>query len=91
MISAGYTYRVLLDAPRPRFGGQTHKIEAYIHTLGGRYMELVDRALYSNSPKSPIWVEYWPEDVLRKPVVIKEVYLYMLEEAWGIWLLRLVN
>lgn len=89
VLEAGYAYEACLSGYQD--SDQDHPlIEAILRTFSVQEIYLVDRALYSSSPWSPIWQEYSPADFLSRKVRL-EVYLYLLEEAWGLKILRLIR
>jgi hypothetical protein len=91
VLDSGYTDQVLLDCVSEEY----LRIKAIIYNSLNdmNKLFLVDRALYTNSPERPLFVEWTPQNmsVLRKPLVISEVKLYSVERTWGLSTLRMMK
>ena len=81
VLDSGYTDQVLLDCVSEEY----LRIKAIIYNSLNdmNKLFLVDRALYTNSPERPLFVEWTPQNMsaLRKPLVISEVKLYSVERT----------
>lgn len=80
--AAGYTSGVLLEYHYP-----TGRIEASIQNAIRDFTTIVDRALYC---PFPLFEEIRPRDLEFHSRILK-AYLYMVEEMYGIWFLRLIS
>jgi hypothetical protein len=91
VLDSGYTDQVLLDCVSEEY----LRIKAIIYNSLNdmNKLFLVDRALYTNSPERPLFVEWTPQNMsaLRKPLVISEVKLYSVERTWGLSTLRMMK
>lgn len=91
VLDSGYTDQVLLDCVSEEY----LRIKAIIcNSLNDmNKLFLVDRALYTNSPERPLFLELTPENMsaMKKPVVISEVKLYCVERTWGLSTLRMMK
>jgi hypothetical protein len=91
VLDSGYTDQVLLDCVSEEY----LRIKAIIYNSLNdmNKLFLVDRALYTNSPERPLFVEWTPQNMsaLRKPLVISEVTLYSVERTWGLSTLRMMK
>ena len=91
VLDSGYTDQVLLDCVNEEY----LRIKAIIYNSLNdmNKLFLVDRALYTNSPERPLFMEWTPQNMsaLRKPLVISEVKLYSVERTWGISTLRMMK
>ena len=91
VLDSGYTDQVLLDCVSEEY----LRIKAIIYNSLNdmNKLFLVDRALYTNSPERPLFMEWTPQNMsaLRKPLVISEVKLYSVERTWGISTLRMMK
>jgi hypothetical protein len=91
VLDSGYTDQVLLDCVSEEY----LRIKAIIYNSLNdmNKLFLVDRALYTNSPERPLFMEWTPQNMsaLRKPLVISEVKLYSVERTWGLSTLRMMK
>jgi hypothetical protein len=91
VLDSGYTDQVMLDCVSEEY----LRIKAIIYNSLNdmNKLFLVDRALYTNSPERPLFVEWTPQNMstLRKPLVISEVKLYSVERTWGLSTLRMMK
>ena len=91
VLDSGYTDQVLLDCVNEEY----LRIKAIIYNSLNdmNKLFLVDRALYTNSPERPLFMEWTPQNMsaLRKPLVISEVKLYSVERTWGLSTLRMMK
>jgi hypothetical protein len=91
VLDSGYTDQVLLDTANE----EVLRIKALIcnslNDLTKLYM--VDRALYTNTPGLPLYLEFTPRQVesLKTPLIISEVKLYTVERFWGMRTLRITR
>ncbi len=91
VLDSGYTDQVLLDCVSEEY----LRIKAIIYNSLNdmNKLFLVDRALYTNSPERPLFMEITAQTMsaMRKPVVISEVKLYSIERSWGLKTLRMIK
>jgi hypothetical protein len=91
VLDSGYTDQVLLDCVSEEY----LRIKAIIYNSLNdmNKLFLVDRALYTNSPERPLFVELTPQNMsaMKKPLVISEVKLYSVERTWGLSTLRMMK
>ena len=91
VLDSGYTDQVLLDCVSEEY----LRIKAIIHNSLNdmNKLFLVDRALYTNSPERPLFMELTPQNMsaMKKPLVISEVKLYSVERTWGLSTLRMMK
>jgi len=91
VLDSGYTDQVLLDCVSEEY----LRIKAIIYNSLNdmNKLFLVDRALYTNSPERPLFMEWTPQNMsaLRKPLVISEVKLYSVERTCGLSTLRMMK
>jgi hypothetical protein len=91
VLDSGYTDQVLLDCVSEEY----LRIKAIIYNSLNdmNKLFLVDRALYTNSPERPLFVELTPQNMsaMKKPLVISEVKLYSVERMWGLSTLRMMK
>jgi len=91
VLDSGFTDQVLLDC----ISEEVLRIKAVIYNSLNDLNKLfhVDRALYANSPDSPLFMEFTPERVLsmKTPLIISEVKLYTVDELWGLSTLRMMK
>jgi hypothetical protein len=91
VLDSGYTDQVLLDCVSEEY----LRIKAIIYNSLNdmNKLFLVDRALYTNSPERPLFMELTPQNMsaMKKPLVISEVKLYSVERAWGLSTLRMMK
>ena len=88
VLDSGYTDQVLLDCVSEEY----LRIKAIIYNSLNKLF-LVDRALYTNSPERPLFMELTPQNMsaMKKPLVISEVKLYSVERTWGLSTLRMMK
>src|SRR3989442_12005527 len=91
VLDSGYTDQVLLDCVSEEY----LRIKAIIYNSLNdmNKLFLVDRALYTNSPERPLFMEWTPQNMsaMKKPLVISEVKLYSVERTWGLSTLRMMK
>ena len=91
VLDSGYTDQVLLDCVSEEY----LRIKAIVfNSLNDmNKLFLVDRALYTNSPERPLFMEWTPQNMsaIKKPLVISEVKLYSVERTWGLSTLRMMK
>ena len=91
VLDSGFTDQVLLDF----VSEEVLRIKAMIYNSLNDLNKLfhVDRALYTNSPENPLFMEFTPERVLsmKMPLVINEVKLYTVDKRWGLSTLRMMK
>jgi len=91
VLDSGYTDQVLLDCVSEEY----LRIKAIVYNSLNdmNKLFLVDRALYTNSPERPLFVELTPQNMsaMKKPLVISEVRLYSVERTWGLSTLRMMK
>jgi len=91
VLDSGYTDQVLLDCVSEEY----LRIKAIIYNSLNdmNKLFLVDRALYTNSPERPLFMEWTPQNMsaIKKPLVISEVKLYSVERTWGLSTLRMMK
>jgi len=91
VLDSGFTDQVLLDC----ISEEVLRIKAVIYNSLNDLNKLfhVDRALYTNSPDNPLFMEFTPEKVLsmNTPLIISEVKLYTVEKLWGLSTLRMMK
>ena len=91
VLDSGYTDQVLLDCVSEEY----LRIKAIIYNSLNdmNKLFLVDRALYTNSPERPLFMELTPQNMsaMRKPLVISQVKLYSVERTWGLSTLRMMK
>jgi hypothetical protein len=91
VLDSGFTDQVLLDC----ISEEVLMIKAVIYNSLNDMNKLfhVDRALYSNSPDNPLFMEFTPEAVLsmKTPLIISEVKLYTVDKLWGLRTLRMMK
>jgi hypothetical protein len=91
VLDSGYTDQVLLDT----ISEEVLRIKATVcnslQDLNKLYM--VDRALYTNTPGLPLYMEFTPQNIqgIRTPLIISEVKLYTVERIWGMRTLRITR
>ena len=91
VLDSGYTDQVLLDT----ISEEVLRIKATVcnslQDLNRLYM--VDRALYTNTPGIPLYMEFTPQNMksIRTPLIISEVKLYTVERVWGMRTLRITT
>ena len=91
VLDSGFTDQVLLDC----ISEEVLRIRATIYNSLNDLNKLfhVDRALYTNSPDNPLFMEFTPEAVLsmKTPLIISEVKLYTVDKRWGLSTLRMMK
>jgi hypothetical protein len=91
VLDSGYTDQVLLDF----VSEEVLRIKATIYNSLNDLNKLfhVDRALYTNSPENPLFMEFTPLTMLsmKRPLIISEVKLYTVEKLWGLSTLRMMK
>ena len=91
VLDSGYTDQVRLDT----ISEEVLRIKALvcnsINDLNKLYM--VDRALYTNTPGIPLYMEFTPQIMrsMKTPLIISEVKLYTVERVWGMRTLRVTR
>ena len=91
VLDSGYTDQVLLDT----VAEEVLRIKAVVcnslSDLNKLYM--VDRALYTNTPGIPLYMEFTPRTIgsMKTPLIISEVKLYTVEKVWGMRTLRITR
>jgi hypothetical protein len=91
VLDSGYTDQVLLDT----ISEEVLRIKATIcnslQDLNKLYT--VDRALYTNTPGIPFYMEFTPQSMrsIKTPLIISEVKLYIVERVWGMHTLRITR
>ena len=91
VLDSGYTDQVLLDT----VAEEVLRIKALVcNSLSDlNRLFMVDRALYTNTPGLPLYMEFTPEKMrsMRTPLIISEVKLYTVERFWGVQTLRITR
>jgi len=91
VLDSGFTDQILLDC----ISEEVLRIRATIYNSLNDLNKLfhVDRALYTNSPDNPLFMEFTPEAVLsmKTPLIISEVKLYTVDKRWGLRTLRMMK
>src|SRR5207244_12011317 len=91
VLDSGYTDQVLLDT----INEEVLRIKATIcnslQDLNKLYM--VDRALYTNTPGLPFYMEFTPQNMksIKTPLIISEVKLYTVERISRMRTLRITS
>ncbi len=91
VLDSGYTDEVQLDT----VSEEVLRIKALVcnslSDLNRLYM--VDRALYTNTPGLPFYMEFTPQNMrsIKTPLIISEVKLYTVERVWGMRTLRITR
>src|SRR5919109_5309696 len=92
VLDSGFTDQVLLDT----VSQEVLRIKAVvcnsISELNKLYM--VDRALYTNTPGLPFYMEFTPQKIgsmKKTPLIISDVKLYTVERYWGMRTLRITR
>src|SRR6266571_9335322 len=91
VLDSGYTDRVQLDT----ISEEVLRIKALVcnslSDLNKLYM--VDRALYTNTPGIPFYMEFTPQNMrsMKTPLIISEAKLYTVERVWGMRTLRITR
>jgi hypothetical protein len=91
VLDSGYTDQVLLDTVNE----EVLRIRAVVcNSLSDlNRLFLVDRALYTNTPGFPLYMEFTPQRMrsMKTPLIISEVKLYSVEKFWGVQTLRITR
>ena len=91
VLDSGYTDQVLLDT----LDGELSRIKALVcNSISDlNRLFLVNRALYTNTPGIPLYMEFTPEKIrsMKTPLIISEVKLYTVERFWGMHTLRITK
>jgi len=91
VLDSGYTDHVLLDT----VADEVLRIKAVVcNSLSDlNRLFLVDRALYTNTPGLPLYMEFTPQKIrsMKTPLIISEVKLYTVEKIWGVQTLRMTR
>lgn len=91
VLDSGYTDQVLLDT----ISQEVLRIKATVcnslQDLSKLYT--VDRALYTNTPGLPLYMEFTPQNMqsIKTPLIISEVKLYTVERVWGMRTIRITR
>ena len=91
VLDSGFTDQVLLDTVNE----QVLRIRAVVcNSLSDlNRLFFVDRALYTNTPGLPLYMEFTPQKMraMKTPLIISEVKLYAVEKFWGVQTLRITR
>lgn len=91
VLDSGFTDQVLLDTVKE----EVLRIRAVVcNSLSDlNRLFLVDRALYTNTPGLPFYMEFTPQMMrsMKTPLIISEVKLYTVEKFWGVQTLRVTR
>jgi hypothetical protein len=91
VLDSGYTDQVLLDTANEG----VLRIKAIVcNSLSDlNKLFMVDRALYTNTPGLPLYMEFTPQkiELMKTPLIISEVKLYTVERVWGMRTLRITR
>src|SRR5437660_11420429 len=91
VLDSGYTDQVLLDT----INEEVLRIKATacnsLQDLNRLYM--VDRALYTNTPGIPLYMEFTPQNMrsIETPLIISEVKLYAIKRVCGVRTIRMTR
>src|SRR5712664_2505678 len=92
VVDSGYTDQVLLDTISEE---EVLRIKAMVCDSLQNLNKLcmVDRALYTNTPGLPFYMEFTPQNMksIKTPLIISEVKLYTVERVWGMRTLRITR
>ncbi len=91
VVDSGYTDRVQLDTASEEVLRIKALVMNSLSDLNKLYM--VDRALYTNTPGIPLYMEFTPQSMrsMKTPLIISEVKLYTVEKFWGLRTLRITR
>lgn len=91
VLDSGYTDQVLLDTANEGVLRIKALVCNSLSDLNRLYM--VDRALYTNTPGLPLYMEFTPQKIgsMKTPLIISEVKLYTVERFWGMRTLRITR
>ena len=91
VLDSGYTDQVQLDT----VSEEVIRIKALVCNSLSDFNRLymVDRALYTNTPGLPFYMEFTPQNMrsMKTPLIISEVKLYTVERVWGMRTLRITR
>jgi hypothetical protein len=91
VLDSGYTDQVQLDT----VSEEVLRIKALVCNSLSDFNKLymVDRALYTNTPGVPLYMEFTPQSMrsMKTPLIISEVKLYTVEKFWGMRTLRITR
>jgi hypothetical protein len=91
VLDSGYTDQVQLDT----VSEEVLRIKALVCNSLSDFNKLymVDRALYTNTPGLPLYMEFTPQSMrsMKTPLIISEVKLYTVERFWGMRTLRITR
>src|SRR5438046_3392786 len=91
VLDSGYTDEVQLDT----VSEEVLRIKALVCNSLSDFNRLymVDRALYTNTPGLPFYMEFTPQNMrsMKTPLIISEVKLYTVERVWGMRTLRITR
>ena len=91
VVDSGYTDQVQLDTASEEVLRIKALVMNSLSDLNKLYM--VDRALYTNTPGIPLYMEFTPQSMrsMKTPLIISEVKLYTVEWIWGMRTLRITR
>ena len=91
VVDSGYTDQVQLDTASEEVLRIKALVMNSLSDLNKLYM--VDRALYTNTPGIPLYMEFTPQSMrsMKTPLIISEVKLYTVEKFWGLRTLRITR
>jgi hypothetical protein len=91
VVDSGYTDQVQLDTASEEVLRIKALVMNSLSDLNKLYM--VDRALYTNTPGIPLYMEFTPQNMrsMKTPLIISEVKLYTVEKFWGMRTLRITR
>src|SRR5207247_9081496 len=91
VLDSGYTDQVQLDT----VSEEVLRIKALVCNSLSDFNRLymVDRALYTNTPGLPFYMEFTPQNIrsMKTHLIISEVKLYTVERVWGMRTLRITR
>src|SRR3989441_12967931 len=91
VLDSGYTDQVLLDCVSEEY----LRIKAIIYNSLNdmNKLFLVDRALYTNSPERPLFMEWTPQNMsaIKKPLVLTQLKLCNVQRACVLSSLRMMK
>src|SRR2546422_11635149 len=91
VLDSGYTDQVFRDTISEDVLVIRATVCNSLQDLNRLYM--VDRALYTNTPAIPLYMEFTPQNMksIKTPLIISEVKLYTVERVWGVRSLRITR
>ncbi len=91
VLDSGYTDQVLLDTANQGVLRIRAIVCNSLSDLNKLFM--VDRALYTNTPGLPLYMEFTPQKIesMKTPLIISEVKLFTVEKFWGLQTLRITR